>query len=164
LGSEIPISASWNRTDNKRVHWRQNPRGFLGDLWQYLGFAPMILNVIPHGGKMKNSLFLLFIILMCGTSFAESCRDRKVEIRDTIKNTKCTKDSECEIAFFGCPFGCGSAVSLVDAPKIKERVSKLLSDCAEERCGYKQCVPPDAVKCVKNVCTSDCGKVPCSIM
>lgn len=79
--------------------------------------------------------------------------DYKLFITNQIASGKsCKADSDCVIAFPGCPFGCGMPMNAESSTQIKATVAEYYKKFPDSICKYKCAAFPEKTKCINNIC------------
>ena len=84
----------------------------------------------------KIMFFFVMILSVTQIAFGENCSTDKSKINQLIKDSKsCQIDSDCEIAFFFCPFGCGVSLNKQKVEEISNLVGQYMQSCP--KCMYR---------------------------
>lgn len=101
-----------------------------------------------------KSLYILSFFFIFNFAFAgeKVCKKEVSKLQITLENSRsCKTDSECELLYFGCPFGCAVAVNNVSKKKIIT-LYKNYKNLPCEYCAYKCHEGTRYVACVEQVC------------
>ncbi len=105
---------------------------------------------------MKYLVFL-FVVFSAANAWSDDCKqDAREELKSTIAleiaaSKSCVSNADCKIVYFGCPFGCSTAINASNEDKLKQLTESYREQsCAQ--CMYK-CAAPGMAQCVDSVCT-----------